>query len=70
MAQKISTVKISLSLEQLADALRRLPPEKLEELEILLDKKFTCTILKRGKKAKEEFKKKKTLTLEELKKEF
>ena len=70
MAQKISTVKISLSLEQLADALRRLPPEKLEELEILLDKKFTYTILKRGKKAKEEFKKKKTLTLEELKKEF
>jgi len=70
MASKISTIQIPLSLEQLAIALKQLPPEKWEELEMMLDEKFRKLVLKRGKIAWKEYKKGKTLTLEQLQKEF
>ena len=70
MANKTSTIQIPLSLEQLAIALRQLPPEKLEDLEMMLDEKFSKIVLKRGKTAYREYKKGETLTLEQLKKEF
>jgi len=70
MADKTPTIQIPLSLEQLAIALKQLPPEKWEDLEMMLDEKFRKLILKRGKNAYQQFKKGKTLTLEQLKKEF
>ena len=70
MANKTSTIQIPLSLEQLAIALKQLPPEKLEDLEMMLDEKFRKIVLKRGKTAYREYKKGETLTLEQLKKEF
>jgi len=70
MANKASTIQIPLSLEQLAIALKQLPPEKWEDLEMMLDEKFRKLVLKRGKTAWKEYKKGKTLTLEQLKKEF
>lgn len=70
MANKTSTIQIPLSLEQLAIALKQLPPEKLGDLEMLLDTKFRKLILKRGKTAYQQYKRGKTLTLEQLRKEF
>ena len=70
MANKTSTIQIPLSLEQLAIALKQLPPEKLEDLEMMLDEKFRKIVLKRGKTAYRKYKKGETLTLEQLKKEF
>jgi hypothetical protein len=57
MGNKTSLVQIPLSLEQLAIALRQLSPERLGDLEMLLDKKFTRLVLKRGKKAYQVIKK-------------
>ena len=65
-----TTVHTLLSLEQLAIALRQLPVEKLEDLELMLDKKFGRMILKRGKTAWREYKEEKTLSLAQLRKEF
>jgi len=70
MINKISTIQIPLSLEQLAIALKQLPPEKLEDLEMLLDEKFRKLVLRRGKTAYQQYKKGKTLTFEQLEKEF
>lgn len=70
MTNKTSLVKIPLSLEQLAIALKQLSPEKWEDLEMILDKKFRKIVLKRGEKAYQQYKKGKTLTLEKFKKEF
>lgn len=70
MANNTSTIQIPLSLEQLAIALKQLPPAKWEDLELMLDKKFQKTILERGKTAWQEYKKGKTITLDQLKKEF
>jgi len=70
MTNKTSTIQIPLSLEQLAIALRQLPPEKWEDLEMMLDEKFRKLVLKRGKTAWQQYKECKTLTLEQLKKEF
>jgi len=70
MANKTSTIQIPLSLEQLAIALKQLPPEKWEDLEMMLDEKFKKLVLRRGKTARKQYKKGKTLTLEQLKKEF
>jgi len=70
MINNFSTIKIPLSLEQLAIALRQLPSEKWEDLEMMLDKKFQRTVLKRGETAWREYKKGKTLTLNQIKKEF
>ncbi len=70
MTTKTSTIQIPLSLEQLAIALEQVPPEKLEDLEMMLDKKFRKLVLKRGKTAWQQYEKGKTLTLEDLKKEF
>lgn len=70
MANKTSSIQIPLSLEQLAIALKQLPPEKLADLEMMLDEKFRKLVLRRGKTAYQEYKKGKTLTLEQLKKEF
>ena len=70
MTNKNSTIQIPLLLEQLAIALKQLPPEKLEDLEMMLDEKFKKLVLRRGKTAYQEYKKGKTLTLEQLKKDF
>jgi hypothetical protein len=70
MAEKVSSIQIPLSLEQLAIALKQLPPEQWEDLEMMLDEKFRKIILKRGKTAFEEYKKGKTLSLKELQKNF
>lgn len=45
-------VKVELTLEQLADALRRLTAKDVEALELLLDTKRTQEILKRSEEAK------------------
>lgn len=63
-------IQIPLSLEQLAIALRQLPEEKLEDLELMLDKKFGKIILKRGKNAWQEYKEGGTLPLAQIRKEF
>lgn len=65
-----NTIQVPLSLNQLAIALRQLPPSKWEDLELMLDKKFEKIILQRGKTAWQDYEKKETLTLKELKKEF
>jgi hypothetical protein len=70
MGNKTSLVQIPLSLEQLAIALRQLSPERLKDLEMLLDKKFTQLVLKRGKKAYQAYKKGQTIGLDQLQKEF
>ena len=70
MANNISTIKVPLSLEQLAIALSQLPPKKWEDLELMLDKKFQKIILERGKTAWMEYKNGKTVSLDQLKKEF
>ncbi len=70
MTTKTSTIQIPLSLEQLAIALEQIPAEKLEDLEMMLDKKFRKLVLKRGKTAWQQYKRGKTLTLKDLKKEF
>ena len=70
MSNHTSTIQIPLSLEQLAIALKQLPPEKLEDLELMLDKKFGNMILKRGKTAWQEYREGKTLSLSRLKKEL
>ena len=70
MANKTPAVQIPLSLEQLAIALRQLPSEKWEDLEMMLDEKFRELVLNRGKTAYRQYKKGKTLSLKELKKEF
>ena len=70
MINNFSTIKIPLSLEQLAIALGQLPSEKWEDLEMMLDKKFQKTVLKRGETAWQEYEKGKTLSLNQLKEEF
>jgi len=70
MVNKISTIQIPFSLEQLAIGLKQLPPEKWEDLEMLLDEKFKKLVLRRGKTAWKQYKKGKTLTLNQLKKEL
>ena len=70
MINNTSTIKVPLSLEQLAIALNQLPPKKWEDLELMLDKKFQKTILERGKTAWQEYEKGKTITLDQLKEEF
>jgi hypothetical protein len=70
MGNKTSLVQIPLSLEQLAIALRQLSPERLKDLEMLLDKKFTRLVLKRGQKAYQAYKKGQTIGLDQLQKEF
>ena len=70
MSNHASTIQIPLSLEQLAIALKQLPPAKLEDLELMLDGKFKKLILKRGKTAWRDYRKGKTLSLAQLKKEF
>lgn len=64
------TIKVPLRLDQLAIALRQLPPSKWEDLELMLDQEFETTILQRGKNARQDYKKGETLTLKELQKEF
>ena len=63
MTTKTPVIQIPLSLEQLAIALKQLPPEKLEDLEMMLDKKFRNSVLKRGKTAYQEYRRGETLTL-------
>ena len=65
-----ATIQIPLSLEQIAIALKQLPPEKLEDLEMMLDEKFRNLLLKRGKTAWQQYRGGKTLALKQLKKEF
>lgn len=64
------TIQIPLTLEQLAIGLKQLPLNRLEDLELILDEKFGKIILKRGKTAWQEYRKGKTLSLRQLKKEF
>ena len=70
MANKSSTIQIPLSLEQIAIALKQLPPEKLEDSEMMLDERFRKLLLKRGKTAWQQYRRGKTLSLGQLKKEF
>ena len=70
MANKGPTIQIPLTLEQLAIALRQLPPQKIEDLEMLLDEKFGKKILKRMKIGYKQFKRGKTISLGEIQKEF
>ncbi|MDO8663830.1 MAG: hypothetical protein Q7K28_03295 [Candidatus Wildermuthbacteria bacterium] len=70
MSVQTPTIQIPLSLEQIAIALKQLPPEKLEDLELMLDKKFQRLILRRGKTAWREYQTGKTISLSNLKKEF
>lgn len=65
-----TTIQIPFSLEQIAMALGKLSPAKWEELELMLDKKFQKTVLKRGKTAWQDYKKGNTIALNQLKKEF
>ena len=64
------SANMPLSLEQIAWGLKQLPPDDLEELDLMLDKDFKATILERGKTAWTEHKAGNTLTLDELKKEL
>jgi len=70
MYSKTSTIQITLTLEQIVFALQRLSPKKLEELDLMLDKKLQKSVLERGKTAWQEYKDGKTLTLNQLKQEF
>jgi len=45
-------VRVELTLEQLADALRRLTAKDVETLELLLEKKRTREILRRSEEVK------------------
>ena len=45
-------------------------PKKLEELDLMLDKKMEKSVLERGKTAWQEYKNGKTLTFNQLKQEF
>ena len=70
MTAQTAQVQVPLSLEQLAFALRQVPPKHWEDLEMMLDEKFRKTVLQRGKTAKLRYKQGKTLNLKDLQKEF
>ncbi len=70
MSYNASTIQIPLSLEQIAIALKQLPPAKWEDLELMLDKKFQKTILKRGETAWQEYEQGETIEIKELQKQF
>lgn len=70
MHNQTSTIKIPFTLEQIVLALQQLSPKKLEELDLMLDKKMEKSVLERGKIAWQEYKNGKTLTLNQLKQEF
>lgn len=65
-----STIQMPVSLEQLATALRQLPPSKVEGLEMLLDQDFAKIVLARAKTARRHRQKGQTLSLARLQKEF
>ncbi|MEA3463569.1 MAG: hypothetical protein U9R14_00590 [Patescibacteria group bacterium] len=70
MHNQTSTIQIPLTLEQIVLALQQLSPKKLEELDLMLDKKMEKSVIERGKTAWQEYKDGKTLTLNQLKQEF
>ena len=70
MHNQDSTIKINLTLEQIAITLQKLSDRKKEELDLLLDKKLQKNISSRGATAWQEYKNGKTLSIDQLKKEF
>lgn len=70
MNTQVSTIQTPFTLEQIAITLRQLPKQQIEELELMLDKKFQKTILERGKTAWSEYQQGQTLSLNQLQKEF
>lgn len=63
-------ISIPLTLEQVAFSLSQLSRKDLEILEELADKKFQKIILSRGRAIFSQFRKNKTLSSQELQKEF
>ena len=63
-------INLPLTLDQLAFALKQLPKNDVEELDLMLDKKLKQTVLKRGKTAYQEFKQGNTLSLNDIKQEL
>jgi len=59
-------VEVDAELEELAEVLAKLTPGELETLEIMLNSKLKTQIKSRWSKAKEELKRGKTLSKEEL----
>ncbi|OHA62221.1 MAG: hypothetical protein A3E07_02890 [Candidatus Wildermuthbacteria bacterium RIFCSPHIGHO2_12_FULL_45_9] len=64
------SVSVPLTLEQIALSLGQLSPQELEVLEELIDPTFQKTILTRSKEITLLGKRKQTLSLEDLQKDF
>ncbi len=66
----MNTITLPLTLEQLAFAIKQLPTDDVDRLDLLLDDKLKKTVLKRSKTAYQDFKQGNTLSLNQIKQEF